>query len=858
MKRILYGLLLAAISLLPSEAFAQTNTKLSFEDFSIKAGETKELVIDLDNPDMEVWMMQFDMSLPEGLSIEKNNKGKFVVSKTSRAEDHTLTTNETEGIVRFLLYTSDEYPVEGTSGALIKVSIVADNNFKSGTIAINNIKVTNPANEKFSLSDISIVFKEKVNVAVTIDDATRAYGAANPAFTYKTQPEGIDLTDKLTFSCAATSTSNVGEYAITATSSVNDPDMTVTITPGKLTVTPVALKVTVKDAQRQYGAADPAYEFVYEGFVNSETEAVVSTKPTVTSDATKTSGIGTYNLTVSGGKATNYTFAQYVGGKLTVTPAILKVTAKDVTRPYGSENPTLACNYSGFVNGETESVLTEKPVAATTATKTSSVGTYDITVSGGQAANYTISERVSGKLTVSKAPLTVTAGNASRVYGTANPTFSYTISGFVLDETEAVLTTKPSVSSGATVSTGAGTYSIKASGAAADNYSINYIDGMLTITKAPLKATVKDATRSYGGTAQYSFVYEGFVNGDTQSAVSVAPTVTSTATATSPVGTYDLTLSGGQAANYEFTSYVGGKLTITKAPLKVTAKSISRFYGSDNNLSIIYEGFVNGENESALTEKPVASTNATKSSAIGTYDIIVSGGQATNYEFIGYEPGTLTVRRAELMVKAGNASRVYGTANPTFTYSISGFVLNETEAVLTAQPTVSCSATATSNAGEYPIVVIGGAASNYSFEFVEGKLTVTKAPLKVTANDVTWIDDEEWPTFGVTYEGFVNNDTESSLTKKPVATTTATAASPEGTYAITVSGGSDMNYDFEYVAGTLTVVFRSTLGVSRMETVGDPFDVYNTRGQKVRAGVCTLEGLPKGLYIINGKKVVKE
>jgi hypothetical protein len=110
----------------------------------------------------------------------------------------------------------------------------------------------------------------------------------------------------------------------------------------------------------------------------------------------------------------------------------------------------------------------------------------------------------------------------------------------------------------------------------------------------------------------------------------------------------------------------------------------------------------------------------------------------------------------------------------------------------------------------------------------------------------------------VTYEGFVNNDTESSLTKKPVATTTATAASPEGTYAITVSGGSDTNYDFEYVAGMLTVVFRSTLGVNRMETVGGPFDVYNTRGQKVRAGVCTLEGLPKGLYIINGKKVVNE
>ena len=461
-----------------------------------------------------------------------------------------------------------------------------------------------------------------------------------------------------------------------------------------------------------------------------------------------------------------------------------------------------------------------------------------------------------GQLTVKPAVLTVKAGNASRVYGGSNPEFTYTVSGFVNDETEAVMTTIPTVSTTATAASGAGTYAIKASGAVAPNYSFSYTDGTRTVTKAPLKATVKDATRVYGGTANYEFEYSGFVNGDTKAAVTTAPTVTSTATKTSPVGEYTTSLSGGSAANYEFTEYVGGKLTITKAPLWITAKNAERSYGYNNPaFAFSYEGFANGETESVLTKKPVGATTATKSSPVGKYDITVSGAEATNYDIIDYVKGTLTVTPAVVTVNVGNYTRVYGQNNPEFTYTLTGFVNNETESVLTTRPTLSTVATNSSNVGQYAVNASGAVAPNYSFSYTEGLLTITKASLKVTADDVTWMIGSEWPTFAVTYQGFVNNETESVLTKKPVAATTATKDSPEGTYAITVSGGKATNYDFEYVSGTLTIIPDNT-GICS-QRINGTFDVYNLRGQKVRAGVNSLNDLPKGLYIINGQKVTK-
>ena len=88
-------------------------------------------------------------------------------------------------------------------------------------------------------------------------------------------------------------------------------------------------------------------------------------------------------------------------------------------------------------------------------------------------------------------------------------------------------------------------------------------------------------------------------------------------------------------------------------------------------------------------------------------------------------------------MRADDKSREYGDANPAFSASYSGFKNGETLATsgVTGTPSLSTSATAASPVGSYPITAAQGtlAATNYSFSFVNGTLTVNKATLTVTA-----------------------------------------------------------------------------------------------------------------------------
>src|SRR5690606_20002781 len=132
------------------------------------------------------------------------------------------------------------------------------------------------------------------------------------------------------------------------------------------------------------------------------------------------------------GADNNYAFT-YVSGILTINKAILSATAENKTRTYGAANPVFTVSYSGFVNGETPAVLNSAPVASSTVTATTPVGSYSISLTGGSDDNYEI-VNTAGTITITKATLTVTAQNASRAYGAANPVFTITYSGFRSEE----------------------------------------------------------------------------------------------------------------------------------------------------------------------------------------------------------------------------------------------------------------------------------------------------------------------------------------------------------------------------------------------------------------------------------------
>lgn len=111
--------------------------------------------------------------------------------------------------------------------------------------------------------------------------------------------------------------------------------------------------------------------------------------------------------------------------------------------------------------------------------KTVTISGY--TLGGADAANYTLSQPTGVTADITPAPLTVTADDKSKVYGDANPTLTASYVGFKGSDTDAVITGLI-LATAATAASNAGDYAITAEGGTATNYSLSFVDGVLTIT----------------------------------------------------------------------------------------------------------------------------------------------------------------------------------------------------------------------------------------------------------------------------------------------------------------------------------------------------------------------------------------
>ena len=143
-----------------------------------------------------------------------------------------------------------------------------------------------------------------------------------------------------------------------------------------------------------------------------------------------------------------------------------------------------------------------------------------------------------------------------------------------------------------------------------------------------MTVTASSATITYGGADPFGHaVLLGFTGGQTTPAT--APTCTTTATSSSPAGTYPTSCSGAADPNYTF-SYVSGTLTIQKAQVMVTASSDNMTYGGTvPAITASYSGFLNGQTVPATP--PTCSTTATSTSNVGTYPSTCSGASDPNY-----------------------------------------------------------------------------------------------------------------------------------------------------------------------------------------------------------------------------------
>lgn len=156
-------------------------------------------------------------------------------------------------------------------------------------------------------------------------------------------------------------------------------------------------------------------------------------------------------------------------------------------------------------------------------------------------------------------------------------------------------------------------------------------------------------------------------------------------------------------------------------------------------------------------------------------------------------------------IRVNDVTKVYGQENPQFTYTLENAPEGVTIETLLVKPTLTTTATKTSDVGTYAITASGAEMTNCYFVYVDGTLTVTEASVTVRVNNASKVYGEENPPFTYRLENAPEGVTIETLETKPTLTTEATKYSDVGTYAIKASGAEMKNCVFVYIDGTLTI-----------------------------------------------------
>ncbi len=459
-----------------------------------------------------------------------------------------------------------------------------------------------------------------------------------------------------TFSTAALA---VGSYSITADYGGDAND---TSSSG------VALDLTIQQATPTIAWANPADITYGTALSATQLDATASVPGTFTyTPAAGTilkAGAGqTLKVAFTPTDSTDYATA-LATAKINVdqaTPTITWANPADIT--YGTALSATQLDATASVPG----TFTYTP-AASAILKAGAGQTLKVAFTPTDSTDYT-GVTTNAKINVDKAPLTITADNQTKTYGSALPSAGaeFTTSGLVNGDTVASVTLT-SAGAVATANVAGSPYAITPSaavGSGLSNYNITYATGTLTVDAAPLTITASPKSKTYGETLSFGsdstqFTSSGLQNGETIGSVTLAVGNNGGA-AVAPVGSYTITPStatGGTfaASNYNI-SYATGDLTVDAAPLTITASPKSKTYGETLSFGsdctqFTSSGLQNGETIGSVT-LAVGNNGGAAAAPVGSYTITASaatGGTftATNYN-ITYEDGTLTVNPAPLV-----------------------------------------------------------------------------------------------------------------------------------------------------------------------------------------------------------------
>ena len=326
-----------------------------------------------------------------------------------------------------------------------------------------------------------------VTVLLTVNQATPTIVWANPAaITYGTALSATQLN-------ATTNPVVAGTFAYTPAAGTvltagAGQTLSVTFTPTDAVDYASVTKtgtLTVNKATSTIVWANPAA--ITYGTALSATQLNATTSPVVAGTFAYTPAAGTV-LTAGAGQTLSVTFTPTDTVDYATVTATVTVTVNQAIPTIVWANPA-SITY-GTALSATQLNATTSPVVAGTFAYTPAAGTV-LTAGAGQTLSVTFTPTdtvdyatvtATATVTVTPAPLTITANDLTLVAGTAIPTLTANYTGFVNGDMVASLTTPVTLTTTATTGSGAGTYPIVPSGAVDPNYTITYVDGVLTVT----------------------------------------------------------------------------------------------------------------------------------------------------------------------------------------------------------------------------------------------------------------------------------------------------------------------------------------------------------------------------------------
>jgi 6-phosphogluconolactonase (cycloisomerase 2 family)/alpha-tubulin suppressor-like RCC1 family protein/fibronectin type 3 domain-containing protein len=525
-------------------------------------------------------------------------------------------------------------------------------------------------------------------------------------------------------------------------------------------------------------------------------------------------------------------------------------------------NVTTASKATATVNLESLNQTYDGTAKSATATTTPAGKIVNLTYDGGATAptnvgTYAVIGTIndskyqgaaSGTLTIAKAPQSITfASLAAKSYGDAPITLGAT--GGASGNSITFTSSNPAVAiiDGVTVTIkSAGSTTITASQAGNSNYFSATAQQTLTINKATVTVTAENKEKTYNtANPGLTAIFSGFINGEDKTVLAGAPTISTTATISSNVGTYPITPAVGSLSsnNYRF-SYVPGTLTIAKAPTTITWS---------NPADISYSTQLSATQLNATASVPGAIVYSPSLGTVlstGTNQTLLASftpDDQANYQPVSKDVSINVNQASQVITFNPLATKTYGDAPVTLTATGGASGNPGTFSIVSGSGSLSGTNNNTlSITGAGTIVISASQAGNANYTAatsINQNLIVNKAQLIVAANPVSREYNTANPTFSAGYSGFVKNETLSisGITGSPSMTTTAGTNSPVGQYAITASANSltSNNYSFSFMDGTLNIT-KATASVS-LSNLNQNYDGT--------AKTATVTTVPNGLNV---------